>query len=146
MNQLTYRRQIFAALNLKYQDELSYQQPYKFLESQPNPVEQALLYLAENKHNTAHIFTKTPDFKISQNTELNNMEIVFFDGEMKIVQSKAKFFSKWVAQNTCFKIFNGKVRTFENINQQNDLLIASQNGFINIFGETEFWIGEKLKN
>ncbi|UZR92283.1 hypothetical protein [Chondrinema litorale] len=126
----------------KHQEELEFQQPYVFVNAQQSALTEALHFLAEKNHKTVHIFTTVPDFTIVRKNP--QLEIVFFNGEMKIIHSKTRLFSKWVAKDTCFKIFDGKINSHEHLLEREGFLQATHNGFVNVFGETEFWIGEKL--
>jgi len=130
---------------VKYKEQLIFQEPYQKVESSEAVLETVLEYLIKNNHRTSHVFMLTPEPKKLQQRVGDKMELVFFDREMKIVQSKTNMYGKWVAKGTKFKLVEGTIQHFENVLRNDDLFEAKENGFVSFYGESAFWIGEILK-
>lgn len=129
----------------KFKEQLIFQEPYQKVLANEAALETVLKYLSNNNHKTAHIFMLAPKPKTLQKMLGNKMELVFFDREMKIVQSKTNMYSKWVAKGTKFKLVEGTISHFENVLKTNDLFEAEINGFVTFYGASTFWVGEILK-
>jgi len=129
----------------KYKEQLVFQEPYKKIESNEAVLETVLEYLIKNNHRTSHVFMLAPEPKKLQQKVGDKMELVFFDRQMKIVQSKTNMYSKWVAKGTKFKLVEGTIKHFENVLNTDNVFEAQTNGFVSFYGESVFWIGEILK-
>jgi thiamine pyrophosphokinase len=127
-----------------FEQQLAFQEPYQKVISQKAVLEAALQYLIDKNHRTVHIFMYQPEPNLVYAKFGDKLELVFFDKEMKIVQSKAKLYSKWVAKGTKFKEVAGKINATENLKQTGNYFEAIENGFVNFYGESEFWMGEIL--
>ncbi len=128
-----------------HQELLNFQMPYKQIESLDQKLEKAMDFLLSNNHKTVHIFSLKPDTLLAEKLAGSEIEVVFFTSEMKIIHSKASFFSKWVSQGTQFKLVEGELNSTENLRENGNVYEAMENGFANFYGKGDFWIGEILK-
>jgi len=128
-----------------FEQQLYSQNPYKLIEAKGNQIECALEVLMKNNHKTAHIFLQESMPSNLQNFVGDNMELVFFTSEMKIVKSKASIFSKWVAKDTQFKMVEGEITSTKNLKQNGVIFEAIENGFVDFYGKHNFWVGEILR-
>ena len=128
-----------------HEEMLNFQMPYQHIEASEQQLEKAISFLLSKKHKAVHIFSLKPDTSLAKKLASSEIELVFFTPEMKIVHSKASFFSKWVSQGTQFRIIEGELNSTENLQKKGAIYEARENGFANFYGKGDFWIGEVLK-